>query len=165
MASNSRRKSTMKSPILVTQWQKRSLVNPHIFRVKVIGIVPDNLSMYVFSIDIPLKVARALEYEVQGHSGVIFAQRCQWHQCAMCSRDIREKVGCIAVSMTCTTAVSLTPLCNKLCRLSLRIWSHIRKGFNQCIRGPGEVVWWKKTEVENLVSGSLKAYNRDHNAF
>jgi hypothetical protein len=41
MASHSRTKSTMKSPILVTAvsmpplWQKRSLVNPNIFSVKV----------------------------------------------------------------------------------------------------------------------------------
>jgi hypothetical protein len=40
-------------------------------------------------------------------------------------------------------------------RFSRRILIHIEKGFNPCIRGLGGVVWWKKPEVENLVSGSL----------
>jgi hypothetical protein len=74
------------------------------------------------------------------------AQRYQWHRCDMHS-------GVIDTAVT-GTAVPLTPLCNQLCRLSSRIRSHIRKGFNPCIRGPGEVVKWKKQEVENLVSGS-----------
>jgi hypothetical protein len=29
-------------------------------------------------------------------------------------------------------------------RFSRRILIHIQKGFNPCIRGPGEVVWWRK---------------------
>jgi hypothetical protein len=40
-------------------------------------------------------------------------------------------------------------------RFSRRILIHIEKGFNLCPRGLGGVVWWKKPEVENLVSGSL----------
>jgi hypothetical protein len=41
-------------------------------------------------------------------------------------------------------------------RFSSRIQSHIRKGFNPCIRGLGVGVdKWKKTEVKILVSGSL----------
>jgi hypothetical protein len=40
-------------------------------------------------------------------------------------------------------------------RCSRRILIHIEKGFNPCPRGLGGVVWWKKPEVENLVSGSL----------
>jgi hypothetical protein len=35
----------------------------------------------------------------------------------------------------------------------MQIRSHIH---SPCIRGLGGVVWWKKTEVENLVSGSLE---------
>jgi hypothetical protein len=122
MASNSWRKSTMKSTIFVTAvsmtplWQKTiSKVSPHTFCVKVIGIMQDNL---------PLKGARATR--VWGTQ----SQRC--HIC---------------------TVVSMTPLClsqqcqwhrNQLCQISLQIRSHIRKGFNLCIRDPGEVVWWKK---------------------
>jgi hypothetical protein len=40
-------------------------------------------------------------------------------------------------------------------RFSLRILIHIEKGFNPCLRGLGAVVWWKTSEVENLVLGSL----------
>jgi hypothetical protein len=40
-------------------------------------------------------------------------------------------------------------------RFSRRILIHIEKGFTPCLRGLGGVVWWKKPEVENLVSGSL----------
>jgi hypothetical protein len=80
------------------------------------------------------------------------SQLCQLHLriktvCRIIREDIRKKFG--------FTAVSLTQLCNQLCWKFFRIWSHIWKGFNLCIRDPGEVVWWKKTEVENLVSGSL----------
>jgi hypothetical protein len=39
-------------------------------------------------------------------------------------------------------------------QISLLVRSHIQKGFNQCIKGLGGVVWWKKPEVENLVSES-----------
>jgi hypothetical protein len=39
--------------------QKRSFVNPHIFCVKVIDIVQDNLPMYVFSMNIPFKDSRS----------------------------------------------------------------------------------------------------------
>jgi hypothetical protein len=42
------------------------------------------------------------------------------------------------------TTVSMTPLCNQLCRFTPQIWSHIQKGFNPCIRGLWGVVWWKK---------------------
>jgi hypothetical protein len=64
------------------------------------------------------------------------------------------------------TAVSFTPLWHEQgCH-----WQHcgtnfvnylrefeaiFEKALTWCIRDPGEVVWWKKTEVENLVSGSL----------
>jgi hypothetical protein len=53
------------------------------------------------------------------------------------------------------TAVSMIPLCNQLCRFTPQPRSHIQKCFNSCIRGLGGVVWWEKTEVENLVSGFL----------
>jgi hypothetical protein len=46
-------------------------------------------------------------------------------------------------------------------RFSPRIRSHIKKGFNPCIRGLGGVVWWKKPEVENLVSWSLYSKQLD----
>jgi hypothetical protein len=48
------------------------------------------------------------------------------------------------------TAMSMTPLCNQLCRLSSRIRSHIRKGFNLCIRGTGKVVWWWKKQRSKI---------------
>jgi hypothetical protein len=59
----------MKWPIFVTVvsmtllCQKSSLVNPHIFCVKVMvlySIVQDNLPMHVFSIDIPFKGSQIL---------------------------------------------------------------------------------------------------------
>jgi hypothetical protein len=37
------------------------------------------------------------------------------------------------------------PNCNHFCQLSWLSQSHIRKGFNLCIRDPGEVVWWKNS--------------------
>jgi hypothetical protein len=40
-------------------------------------------------------------------------------------------------------------------RFSRRILIHTAKGFNPCLRELGGVVWLKKPEVENLVSGSL----------
>jgi hypothetical protein len=57
------------------------------------------------------------------------SQRCHWHRCDK-NRRIQS-------------------------RFARRILIHIEKGFNPCIRGLGGVVWWKKQEVENLVSGSL----------
>jgi hypothetical protein len=66
----------------------------------------------------------------------LVAQRCQWHRC-----DMQSGVNDTAVT---STSVSLTPLCNQLCRLSSRIQSHIKKGFKLCIRDPVKVVWWKK---------------------
>jgi hypothetical protein len=50
-----------------------------------------------------------------------YAFWCHWHCCH---------------SAVTGTAVSLTPLCNQLCRLSSWIRSHFGKGFNLCIRGP-----------------------------
>jgi hypothetical protein len=50
----------------------------------------------------------------------------------------------------------LTPMGNQLCRLSSRIRNHIRKGFNLCIRDPGEVVWWKQTGSKILCQGPIK---------
>jgi hypothetical protein len=47
-----------------------------------------------------------------------------------------------------------------LSRISSRIPSHMQKGFNPCIRGLGEVVWWKKPEVENLVTLSLLLFQQ-----
>jgi hypothetical protein len=70
------------------------------------------------------------------------AQRCRWHRCA-CHSGVND-------SAVHVTAVSMTPLCNQLCRLSSRIRSHIRKGFNLCIRDPGEVVWWKKKQTSKI---------------
>jgi hypothetical protein len=37
------------------------------------------------------------------------------------------------------------PNCNHFCQLSSLSQSHIPKGFNLCIRDPGEVVWWKNS--------------------
>jgi hypothetical protein len=75
------------------------------------------------------------------------------------SRKYSKKVGCTAVdSAVHVTAVSMTLLCNNLCRLSSRIRSHIRKGFNLCIRDPGEVVWWKKQRSKISCQCSFKAH-------
>jgi hypothetical protein len=58
------------------------------------------------------------------------------------------------------TAVSLTSLCNLLCRISSRIRSHIRKGLNLVYQGPRGICLMKKNpEVENLVSEPLKWYS------
>jgi hypothetical protein len=60
--------------------------------------------------------------------------------------DIRQSwlhSDVIDIDVKCTP-VSLTPLCNQLCRIDSRIRRYIRKGFNPCIRGSGEVIWWKK---------------------
>jgi hypothetical protein len=76
--------------------KKLSLVNPHIFCVKVIGIVQDNLPMNVFSIDIPFKGSQShsnMRYKVTAcHICTVvpmtllcMSQRCQWHRCAMSS--------------------------------------------------------------------------------
>jgi hypothetical protein len=60
----------------------------------------------------PLKPLKPLEYEVQSHCGVIFAQRCQWHCCA-CHSGVNDTAVHI-------TAVSMTPLCmSKWCQ-----WYH-----------------------------------------
>jgi hypothetical protein len=54
---------------------------------------------------------------------------------------------CLAFILVHGTAVSMTPLCNQLCRISSRIQSCIRKGFNPCIRGPGEATRGRKIRV------------------
>jgi hypothetical protein len=84
-----------------------------------------------------------------------YAQRCHWHRCDMHN-------GIIDTAVTCTE-VSLTPLCNQLCRFSPRIRSHIQKGCNPCIMGLGGVVWWKKPVVENLVSWPLQEIQTANN--
>jgi hypothetical protein len=56
------------------------------------------------------------------------------------------------------SAVSLTPATSDRrfqSRISQRIRIYMQKGFNPNIRGPDEVVGWKKPEVENLVTQSL----------
>jgi hypothetical protein len=46
-------------------------------------------------------------------------------------------------------SVSLTPLSNTLCRISLRIRSHIRKGFTHVSMGQGKLFDEKKPNVPN----------------
>jgi hypothetical protein len=60
---------------------------------------------------------------------LFLSQRCHWHSC-----DYNRRFHS---------------------RCSSRIRSHIQKGFSMWIMGIGGVVWWKKPEAENLVSGSL----------
>jgi hypothetical protein len=72
----------------------------------------------------------------QKFSTKLVAQWCHWHHF-----DIHSSV--IDTAVTCT-AVSLTMLSNQLCWFSMQIQSHIQKGFNPCIRGLGEVVWWNR---------------------
>jgi hypothetical protein len=110
----------------------------HIFCVKVISIVQDNFPMKVFSIDTPFKGS-------QSHS------------------NMRSKVTAVSYllngvndSTVHVTAVSMTLLCvrcqwlrcvelfAKIFKKSLRIRSHIRKGFYLCIKDLGEDVWWNK---------------------
>jgi hypothetical protein len=119
------------------------------------------------------------------YSTKLVAQRCQWHNCDMHSGVNDTTVICTAVLLTplwhaqryhwhrcdihsCVivtavicTAVSKTPLCNQLCRISSWSQSYIRKDFNQCIRGLGEVVWWKKTRGrKSRVGVTLRVQDR-----
>jgi hypothetical protein len=67
-----------------------------------------------------------------------------------------QKLWGLTRDMFFVSAVSLTPLWQKLAILfSLRNRIHIQKGLNRCIRCIGGVDLWKKSEVENLVSGPL----------
>jgi hypothetical protein len=91
----------------------------------------------------------------------IAAQWNHWLHCAS-HRGVND-------SAVQVTAKSMTPLCMSQrshwlncdksrrlqSRFSRRILIHVEKGFNPCLRGLRGVVWWKKPEVENLVSGSL----------
>jgi hypothetical protein len=87
--------------------------------------------------------------------------RCAFHSCVNDSAELLSKFASLHSgvndSAVQVTVVSMTPLCNKLFRFSRQILSYryLEKGFNPCIRGQGGVVWWKKPEVENLMSGSL----------
>jgi hypothetical protein len=49
----------------------------------------------------------------------------------------------------------LTPVANLELRISPRIFEKIRNDPNGLVRGMGETILWKKTEVENLVTLSL----------
>jgi hypothetical protein len=147
MASNTRRKSTMKSLIFVTAvsmtplWQKRSLVKPHILCVKVIGMVQDNLPIYVYSIDIPIKDSQSLSNmrsKVSAvsylRSGVIdtdvqvtamsitplcMSKRCHWHRCTCHSSVNDTAVPCAAESDFLIK--SSVELCAKIFE---KIWLH-----------------------------------------
>jgi hypothetical protein len=77
----------------------------------------------------------------------ILEQRCHWHRYVGISGIIDTAVS--------ATAVSLIPLSNRLCRITLRIRRHFQKDFNPCVMGLGAVVWWKKPEAENLVTHAL----------
>jgi hypothetical protein len=121
MASNSRRKSSIKSPILVQyEVQSHSGVNDSALHVIAVLMTP-----------------------------LCKSKRCQWHRCDMQSNIMDTTVHITAVSMTplcmskwcqwlcCAchsgvndtavqvTAVSLIPLCHQLCRFPLQIWSHM----------------------------------------
>jgi hypothetical protein len=58
------------------------------------------------------------------------SQRCHWHHC-----DENRRFHM---------------------RFSPRIWSHIQKGVNPCIRGLGGVVWWKNKGRKSRVRVPLK---------
>jgi hypothetical protein len=64
-------------------------------------------------------------------------QRSQWH-CWCGTSGVNDAAGA-------ALAVSMTPLMHQLCQITSRIWSHIQKYFDLLIRGPGGIVWWKKT--------------------
>jgi hypothetical protein len=108
--------------------------------------------MYVFSIDIPFKGKQSLSNMRSKVTTASMTPLCHVHpsqislQKAMCRiicEDIRKKVA----------------VCNQLCWLSSWIWSHIRKGFSLCIRGPGEVVWWKKQRSKISCQGPFNLFN------
>jgi hypothetical protein len=80
------------------------------------------------------------------------SQRCQSHHCAVCSRIIfphktvvfrilrenfRQSWSHSGVNDTTVhvTAMSMTPLCNQLCRFTPQIRSHIQKGLTP-VSGP-----------------------------
>jgi hypothetical protein len=94
--------------------KKLSLVNPHIFCVKVIGIVQDNLPMNVFSIDIPFKGSQShsnMRYKVTAcHictvvslTPLCMSQRCQSHRCASHSgvNDTAVHVTVVPMTLLC----------------------------------------------------------------
>jgi hypothetical protein len=147
--------------------------------------VQDNLPTNVFSIDIPFKRGQShsnMRSKVTAvsylHSGVndstvhvtavSMTPLCSQvnfpykKQCVELFAKIFEKIWLHSVvndTAVPVTAVSMTPLCTQLCRLSSRIRSHIRKGFNLCIRDPGEVVWWTKNRGrKSRVRVPLKNY-------
>jgi hypothetical protein len=124
MASNSRRKLTMKCCD-----KKRSLVNTHIFCVKVIDIVSGQFAYVCFSIGIPFKGSQShsnMRSKVTAVSylsmtPLCMSQRCQWLRCATNFVD--------------------TP----------QIRSSIQKG--PCIRDLGGVIWWKKQRSKIFCQG------------
>jgi hypothetical protein len=85
---------------------------------------------------------------------------CNW-PCSTChSSVIDTTVRCVAesdflIKKMFKKTVGCTLLCNQLCLLSSRIQSHIWKDFDPCIRGPGDVVWWKKQRLKISCQGSL----------
>jgi hypothetical protein len=82
------------------------------------------------------------------------AQRSHWHRRDMHSRAIETIVIC--------TAVSLTPLCNQLCRFFPQTRSHFQKGFNPRIRSLGGVVWWKSRGRKSRARVPLTALKRSY---
>jgi hypothetical protein len=95
----------------------------------VIDIQPSQISAY------KKQCIRSFVQEIRRRCDMHIAQRYHLHRCDMHSGiiDPRPAVICTLHSgvndnaVTCT-AVSLTPLCNQLCRISSRIRSYIRKG-------------------------------------
>jgi hypothetical protein len=117
------------------QWhrcdKKRSLVTPLYFCLKVKGIVQDNLPMHVFLINMPVKGS-------QSHS------------------KMRSNVTVVSYFHSGVNDLNVPCAAKSDCRLPSRIQSHIQKGFNMCIRDPGEVVGWKKQRSKISCQGPFK---------
>jgi hypothetical protein len=65
------------------------------------------------------------------------SQQCQWLCCAACSRvRFPYKKQCVELFAKILKKSWLHSSVNDTARLSYQIRSHIRKGFNLCIRGP-----------------------------
>jgi hypothetical protein len=135
MASNSRGKSTMKSPIFVAVTKTISCEPPNFvcenYRYSAGQFAYVCFFRYIF----PLKVARASR--IWGPK----SQRGQWHRCA-CHCEVND-------TAVTSTAVSLKPLCNQLCRLSWRIRSHIRNA-STCVSGTQVKLFYEKKQRSKI---------------
>jgi hypothetical protein len=124
----------MKSPNFVT---KNDLLLTSIFLcVKVIGMVQDNLPTYVFSIDIPVSLTSFyLQVTVVSMTPLCRVQLSQISYKKQCVELFAKKL--VALQCQCHRCYMQISVIDTDVQPTLSI---IRKGFNLCIRDPGEVV-------------------------